>query len=236
MIELSTARHRAVLANGPQDLSRVQELRHLAFRGVPGSDTDRFDAEATQVLIEDRGGRVLATFRFAAFAEGSLAASYAAQFYDLAGFATLAGAKAEVGRLCLAPGTADPEILRLTWAALARLTLGQGVQHLFGCASFSGADPARHRAALAWLGQAATGPAACRPGPLNGKGVGLDGADPDPAGVPALLRFYLSLGGWVGDRAIVDPDLDTLHVFCALSLGNLPAPRARSLRALAAQV
>lgn len=234
MIEVTTARHRARLAVSAGDLARVQALRHLAFRGAEGCDADRFDAAAVQVLVEDHQGRALATFRLGRFdGDDDLARSYGAQFYDLTAFADQPGAKAEVGRLCLHPQARDPEILRLTWAALARLALGQGVQHLFGCASFAGADPLQHAAALAWLGQMAAGPAALRPTPRVSAMVPLKGAAPDPAGVPPLLRFYLGLGGWVADHAMIDADLDTLHVFCALNLAAIPGARARVLRALA---
>ncbi len=236
MIEVTTARHRARLAAGAQDLARVQTLRHLAFRGAQGCDADPFDSTAAQVLIEDRQGLALATFRFAHHDDGAdLSDSYAAQFYDLAGFAGQPGNKAEVGRLCLQPQERDPEILRLTWAALARLALGQGVQHLFGAASFAGADAGRHAAALAWLESSALGPDALRPKARLPAMIPLKGGNPDPAGLPALLRFYLSLGGWVADRAVIDPDLDTLHVFCAVNLATIPALRARVLRGLADQ-
>lgn len=236
MIEVTTARHRARLAASREDLARIQSLRHLAFRGAEGCDADRFDAAAAQILVENHNGQALATFRLGRFEDGcDLADSYGAQFYDLTAFAAQPGAKAEVGRLCLHPLARDPEILRLTWAALARLSLGQGVQHLFGCASFAGADPGRHAGALAWLGHTATGPLALRPVPRWPAMVPLGGPAPDPAGVPPLLRFYLNLGGWVADHAMLDPDLDTLHVFCALNLATIAGPRARVLRALADQ-
>jgi hypothetical protein len=41
------------------------------------------------------------------------------------------------------------------------------------------------------------------------------------------------MGGWVSDHAVLDPDLDTTHVFTALTIAAIPAPRTRALRALA---
>ena len=50
--------------------------------------------------------------------------------------------------------------------------------------------------------------------------------------MPPLLRSYLRMGGWVGDHAVVDGDLDTLHVFTGLEVGAIPAARVRRLRSL----
>jgi L-ornithine Nalpha-acyltransferase len=52
--------------------------------------------------------------------------------------------------------------------------------------------------------------------------------------MPPLLRTYLAMGGWVGDHAVVDRELGTLHVFTALEIRAIPEARARLLRGLAA--
>ena len=46
--------------------------------------------------------------------------------------------------------------------------------------------------------------------------------------MPPLLRSYLAMGGWVSDHAVVDRDLDTLHVFTGLEIGAIPPARARA--------
>jgi putative hemolysin len=48
-----------------------------------------------------------------------------------------------------------------------------------------------------------------------------------------LLRSYLSMGGWVSDHAVVDRNLNTLHVFTGLEIRSIPPARARILRAIA---
>ena len=50
------------------------------------------------------------------------------------------------------------------------------------------------------------------------------------AAMPPLLRSYLVMGGWVSDHAVVDRQLDTLHVFTGLEIGAIPAARQRLLR------
>jgi putative hemolysin len=53
------------------------------------------------------------------------------------------------------------------------------------------------------------------------------------AALPPLLRTYLGMGGWVSDHAVVDRELDTLHVFTCVEVDRIPAARAASLRAVA---
>jgi len=49
--------------------------------------------------------------------------------------------------------------------------------------------------------------------------------------MPPLLRTYLVMGGWVSDHAVVDPEMNTLHVFTGVEIGRVPKGRARVLRA-----
>jgi L-ornithine Nalpha-acyltransferase len=65
----------------------------------------------------------------------------------------------------------------------------------------------------------------------------LAGDTPDLAAamaqMPPLLRTYLAMGGWVSDHAVLDRDLDTLHVFTAVEIAAIPPARARALREIA---
>jgi putative hemolysin len=48
--------------------------------------------------------------------------------------------------------------------------------------------------------------------------------------MPPLLRSYLAMGGWVSDHAVIDSELNTLHVFTGVEIDRVPAGRARLLR------
>ncbi len=50
--------------------------------------------------------------------------------------------------------------------------------------------------------------------------------------IPPLLRTYLSMGGWVSDHAVIDRQMNTLHVFTGIEIQSIPAARKRLLRAL----
>jgi L-ornithine Nalpha-acyltransferase len=117
-----------------------------------------------------------------------------------------------------------------------------GVQFLFGCSSFDGADPQRHGAALALLANRHLAPLRWQPR-IKRAGVipyahTFRAVAPDPKAavraMPPLLRTYLLMGGWVSDHAVPDPDLDTLHVFTGLEIAAIPPARARLLREVAA--
>ncbi|NEY89127.1 GNAT family N-acetyltransferase [Tabrizicola oligotrophica] len=232
----------ARLAEGPADIARAQELRHLCFlaaRGLcrpGGRDADRFDAACRHVLIEGPGGQLLGCFRLQFLPAARITDSYSAQFYDLAPLTRFHGPVMELGRFCLHPAAQGPDLLRLAWAAITRLVDAERVGLMFGCTSFPGADPALHAEALAHLARNHAAPAGMAPR-QKAQAVALPDIPADPrralAAMPALLRTYLGMGGWVSDHAVIDPDLDTLHVFTAVEVARIPPARARALRALA---
>ena len=49
-------------------------------------------------------------------------------------------------------------------------------------------------------------------------------------GMPPLGRSYLVMGGWVSDHAVIDTELNTLHVFTGIEIKRVPPRRARLLR------
>lgn len=233
----------ARLADTSADVARAQELRHLCFlaeRGIcrpGGRDADAFDAACTHVLVEEQGGRLLGCFRLMFLDAGRIGESYSAQFYDLAPLGGLPGTLMELGRFCIHPAVTDPDVLRLSWAAITRLVDARDVRLMFGCTSFPGADANLHAAALAHLARAHAAPPGLGPRRLATGAVALPDLPADPrralAAMPPLLRSYLGLNGWVGDHAVADPDLDTLHIFTAVEVARIPPARARALRALA---
>lgn len=259
MLALSKGRYAARLAETPGDLCRAQELRHLAFiagRGVAadgarakageaGRDADAFDAPCAHVLIEETATKTLVCcFRLLPLAGGhQVGRSYSAQFYDLSALAGFPGPMAEVGRFCLHPDWHDPDILRLAWGALTRFVDATGTEMLFGCSSFPGSRAEPHLEAFALLKEAHLAPPRWRPG-VKAPQVfrfarSLRGRAPDLRrallAMPPLLRSYLLMGGWVSDHAVVDADLDTLHVFTGLEIRAIPPARARLLRGVAAE-
>ena len=237
MQPLLKGHYSARIAQGAAEVAAAQALRHLCFRGSPGLDADGFDPLCRHVLVHDRrDGALVCCCRVLPLASGAgIGGSYSAQFYDLAALAGFDRPMLELGRFCLHPDRHDPDILRIAWGALARLVDAGGVGMLFGCSSFPGTSAAPYRDAFAVLSARHQAPSAWAPRVKAAQVLPLAGAGPaDPRraalAMPPLLRTYLAMGGWVSDHAVVDHDLNTLHVFTGLEISAIPPARARALR------
>jgi putative hemolysin len=249
MLTILRGRYVARTTADPADVARAQALRWRAFRGRAGTggeegrDADAFDAVCTHVLVEEvPGGRLVACFRLMPVGGGErLGESYASQFYGLSGLAGYPGRMVEMGRFCMDPACHDPDVLRVAWGAMTRFVDENGVDLIFGCASFTGTDPEAYLDAFAMLRERHIAPRRWLPRVKAPRvfrfAQALRRFRPDPrralAAMPPLLRSYLLMGGWVSDHAVVDPDLGTLHVFTGLEIRNVPPSRAALLRGVA---
>lgn len=239
---LERGRYTARIAETGADLDAALALRRTCFgpgeRAGTGGAPDPVDSLCRHVLVRDRDGAVACSFRLRRFETGAgVSESYAARFYDLAPLAARSGPLIELGRFCIRPGVADPDVLRLAWAALTALVDRAGASMLFGCSSFPGTDPAPYAEGFALLADRHLAPETWRPGlcaartvPLMGRGAPGPGA---AGALPSLLRSYLGMGGRVSDHAVIDADLGTLHVFTGLEIAAIPPARARALRLMA---
>lgn len=218
-------------AETPSDRDAYLGLRSQRFRNGLASDEDDFDNQALHLLVEC-SGRLTAYCRLTVFSGGIPSGeSYTGLRYDLASLERLEVPKIELGRLCVVDGPSQSDSARLLWSAITRISDMHGAAMLFGCSSFSGAEVSRHAPALAYLSQRHLGPCHLRPGRISPEAMALPQVPPSPKGLPALMRSYLAMGGWVGDHAVLDHDLNTLHVFTGLETASVPATRARTLRA-----
>lgn len=229
----------ARLARGQGDMDRVMDFRRAAFPRAAAVEEDDQDGLSAHVMVEGEAGLV-GYFRVMLFGWGAgLEQGYAARFYDVGPLAGYARPIAEMGRFCVAPGGVHPDVLRLAWGAMTRIVDEGQAGLLVGCSSFRGAGWERHRAGLSLLADEFVGPREHLPGQKAAEVVDLRLAGPVTdrraalAGLPPLLRTYLGMGGWVSDHAVVDRDLDTLHVFTCVEVDRVPAARAARLRAVA---
>ncbi|NNE88455.1 MAG: GNAT family N-acetyltransferase [Silicimonas sp.] len=243
------ARYIARMTTSPADLHAAQALRHASFiegtGALPrtgGLDVDAFDAICQHVLVEERAtARLVATFRLLPLTSGAeIGRSYAAQYYDLEALRAYDKPMVEMGRFCIAGDVKDPDVLRAAWGAMTKYVDREGVGMLFGCSSFQGTEPQAYADAFAMLKERHIAPKRWLP-QIKAPNVFRfakalrQRADRAQAlrTMPPLLRSYLTMGGWVSDHAVVDPDLNTLHVFTGLEIGSIPPARARALRAVA---
>lgn len=235
-------RYSTRFAENEADIESAQALRFKTFRGGgEGLDTDAFDQICKHILVEETdSGHLVCTFRLLPLANGSeIEKSYSAQFYELSSLHDIEGMIVEMGRFCIDPDYKDPDILRVAWSAMTRYVDENDVELLFGCSSFSGTDSEEYIDAFALLKERYLAPKRRLPkikapkvfrfaAKLKLKKPNLKLAQ---RRMPPLLRTYLVMGGWVSDHAVVDNDMNTLHVFTGLEIKGIPANRKRLLRA-----
>ena len=248
MIKLMGGRYKARLADTADEIRSCQRLRFLAFRSARGlgSDTglgldqDEFDVHCRHFMVEDtRSSDLVCAFRMMPLNNGTeISRSYSAKYYDLKSLRDYPGKMVEMGRFCMHPDVKDPSVIRIAWSAMTKFVEDEKVELLFGCSSFHGTDAdqymdafallkAKHLAPARWL------PRVKAPNVFNfARLIGLRRPNMKLAigRMPPLLRTYLVMGGWVSDHAVIDKDLNTLHVFTGVEIARVPAKRARILR------
>ncbi len=240
MTLLAKGRYTADRAQGAADLEAAQSLRALCFGLRQSRDIDDFDDRTTHILVRDRdSGTLVCCFRLLALHGADLPQSYAAQFYELSALHSYEGLMMELGRFCVHPDWRDADILRVAWAAMTDFVDANDVQMLFGCSSFAGVETAQYLDAFAMLKARHLAPTRWLPrvkAPNVFRFAARLRRKPDAKKamlrMPPLLRTYLMMGGWVSDHAVVDTQMNTLHVFTGLEIGAIPASRKRLLRAL----
>ena len=232
-VPFQSAGHGVRMAQDAKDLAACQALRHMCFFGTAGRDEDAHDAVCDHLMIAGPEGLV-GTCRLRVLDAATLEGCYTAESYDLARLKGYPAPLLELGRFCIAEGAREADAIRLAWGMLARIVDARGIGLVFGCASFPGLAQRdagfsvlarRHRAPQHWAPQVR----AAEIVPL------VDAGHDTRAGlreIPALLRSYLGLGGWVSDHAVIDRRMQTLHVLTAVEIARVPEGRARALRAV----
>lgn len=234
-------KYQARFAKNNADMQAVQALRGRVFRGG-GLDSDKFDPQCQHMMISDsHSGQLVCVFRIQPFANGAeIKQSYAAQYYELSALQDYPGKLVEMGRFCIDPAFNDPDILRVAWGEMTRHVDENNVQMLFGCSSFHGIEAEHYMDAFALLKERHLAPKRWLPR-VKAPDVftfarNLARIKPNLKAarkkMPPLLHTYLLMGGWVSDHAVVDNDLNTLHVFTGLEIAAIPAARKRLLRAM----
>ncbi|MGJ8617451.1 MAG: GNAT family N-acetyltransferase [Sulfitobacter sp.] len=240
MKTLVKGKYTAQQATGPEDIEDARALRARCFGGDQMDDANGYDGRSIHILIKDvRSNMVVCCYRLFCLLGADLDRSYAAQFYDLLALRNYPGLMIELSRFCVHPEWHDPDIVRVAWAAMTDLVDAHDVKMLFGCASFVGVEATAHLDAFALLKARHLAPECWSPGvkapdvykfadrvqrkPDTRKAMGV---------MPPLLRSYLLMGGWVSDHAVIDAQMNTLHVFTGLEVEMIPAGRKRLLRAL----
>ena len=222
-------RYRIEFGQSEANRLKAQKFRQEIFRDSKiGLDEDKFDLLSDHCLIFDKksNDKLVLVFRSRIFSSmEDILCSYSAQHYDLTKLSSLHLKPMEIGRLCIDKHASDPFLLLVAFKYLRSLVSSRRVEFIFGCSSFAGSDNPRHLAALNSLEK---NQFASSKFPIKKKSSSILGIKKKYIAakenkrarnfLPPLLKFYLSLGGRISDHAVIDKDLDTLHVFTYVDL------------------
>jgi len=223
------------LATSEADLLAAERLRYRVFVEELGGDgplvdhanrfeRDEFDAVNDHLILVDPS-RDVARYDHVVGVYRLLRSDQAAKFgrfycdseYDLTTLRNSGRRLLELGRSCVDNDYRGGTGMFLLWNALADYVLTHGVEILFGVASFHGTDVGALRAPLSWLHHHHLAPAELRVTSRAYQSLDLVPAnrlDRRTAMVemPALIKAYLRLGGFVGDGAFIDHEFNTTDV------------------------
>jgi putative hemolysin len=223
------------IANRPEDIAAAQELRYRVFfeeMGAPAvgeiartkRDFDMFDQVCDHLLVVehqlDGSYLVVGTYRLLRRdAMKAVGRFYTDGEYDISLIKNYSGEIMEVGRSCVASEYRNRAVLQLLWRGIGAYVAKFEIKLLFGCASFHGIDPKAHSLPLSYLHHYHLAPPELRARALPDRYVEMNLMPKDQIDVkkafsmlPALIKGYLRLNGYVGAGAVVDPEYNTTDV------------------------
>ena len=249
-MDLDHAHLTLALAEKEEDLLAAERLRYEVFVEELGGDgalvdhegrfeRDRFDPVFDHlVLIDETRDRsaldhVVGVYRV--LPSGRSDRYYSEDEYDLAPLIRTGRRLLELGRTCVRDGYRNGVALHLLWSGLADYVRARDIEVLFGVASLHGTDVDALAEPLSLLYDRHLAPPELRVRAQESVYQPMDLVPPDRIDrvtamrkVPALIKSYLKLGGFVGDGAFVDHDFNTTDVCLVIDIDRMnPASRAR---------
>ncbi|MFP4238185.1 MAG: GNAT family N-acetyltransferase [Rhodosalinus sp.] len=241
------------LAEDEADRLAAQRLRYAVFveeLGAAGAmvdhaarlERDRFDAFADHLILVDPArdaaalDHVVGVYRLMRSDQAQAAGQfYGADEYDLRPLLASGRSLLELGRSCVHPDYRGGAAMFHLWTALADYVEARGIEILFGVASFHGTDPQALAEPLSLLHHRHLAPPELR---VRSRAFTPMDLMPEAAidrrramlKVPALIKAYLRLGGFVGEGAFVDHAFNTTDVCLVMDTARLNARQAAIYR------
>jgi putative hemolysin len=235
MVRIDAGRFTVRLAESEADVAAAQRLRYKVFVEEMGAEAspearaerrerDAFDPYFDHLLLIDNEAAaedsVAGVYRLMT---GSMARRgigfYGAGEYDLSALARTGRETLELGRSCVDAKHRGGAGMHLLWTGLGQYVSERGVEIMFGVASFHGADPAPLAQPLSYLHHHHRAPEDLRVRALPEHFVRMDILPRESVSkieamkrIPALIKAYLRLGGFVGEGAFVDRQFNTVDV------------------------
>ncbi len=234
MSEIKAGSLEVFVAGRSEDIIASQKLRYKVFfeeMGAPLTDAllktkldvDAFDDVCDHLLVVDHqaeGYKVVGTYRLLR-REGmkKIGRFYTDGEYDIGKIREFPGEILEVGRSCVDAQYRNRAVMQLLWRGIGEYVARFNVALMFGCASFHGTDPDAHAMALSYLHHYHLAPEDLCPRALKERYVEMNRLPKEAvdakrafASLPALIKGYLRLSGYIGAGAVIDPEYNTTDV------------------------
>lgn len=232
------------VASTPSEIQAAQRLRYQVFvEELGGSgpmvdhdaglEMDRYDAFFDHLMLLDHrradADKVVGVYRVMG-QEGARRAGqfYSEDEYDLLALRASGRRLLELGRSCVHADYRGGTAMMHLWNGLADYIARHRVDVMFGVASFHGLDPEPLSGPLSLLHHRHLAPADIRPkaraeGYLSMDRIGRDALDRPAAirAMPALIKAYLRLGGFVGEGAYVDRAFNCIDVCLVMDVARM---------------
>ncbi len=232
------------LAQGDEDLHRIQRLRYDVFVSELGADgamvdhdqrieADRFDPYFDHLMVEDEtSGQVVGVYRLMQRDKAAqIGGFYTETEFELTPLLRSGRNLLELGRSCLHRDYRGGAAMYHLWRGLAAYVLEHDIEIMFGTASFHGTDIATLAEPLSLLHHRHLAPENLRVRSTNFEPMDVIAEDAidrrrGMLAVPPLIKSYLRLGGFVGDGAYVDHAFNTVDVCLVMDTHKMNAAQA----------
>ncbi|MCH2094704.1 MAG: GNAT family N-acetyltransferase [Rhodobacteraceae bacterium] len=231
----------ARLATSADEIEAAQRLRYQVFVEELGGagdlidhekrlEQDRFDPFFDHLLLYDvsrENDPVVGVYRLLRGDKAEeVGQFYSEDEYDLTILRASGRKLLELGRSCLHADYRGSMAMFHLWNALARYVFDNGIEVLFGVASFHGTDANLLAQPLSHLNDRHLAPVDLRVRARAYQPMTLVPADKIDRRravleTPALIKAYLKLGGFVGDGAFVDHRFNTTDVCLVLDTARM---------------
>ncbi|MDX1742884.1 MAG: GNAT family N-acyltransferase [Ruegeria sp.] len=235
------------LAETKAELRAAQRLRYDVFvrelggggemvDHAAGLEQDKFDPYFDHMLaIDNLTGKVIGVYRLlSGECAAKLGQFYSEDEYDLTVLKQSGRKLLELGRSCLHPDYRGGTAMYHLWNGLAAYVNEREIEVLFGVASFHGTDVQKLAQPLSMLHHNHLAPQDLRvraqpelfesmnlvaPQDLDRRAAMVQ--------VPALIKAYLRLGGFVGEGAFIDHSFNTTDVCLILDTARMNSRQRR---------
>jgi L-ornithine Nalpha-acyltransferase len=233
------------VAETPTEVIAAQELRYFVFCHEMGAnlssqahatkrDSDAFDAVCDHLLVRyhetpDAEPRIVGTYRLLRDTKREgIGRYYSESEYDVSCFIHTDKQVLELGRSCTHPEFRHKVAMQLLWRGIGEYVMHYGIELMFGCASFAGAEVETHAEALSYLHHFHLAPPEIRPRTLESMYVSMNLNPKETldvrrnfAKLPVLIKGYLRLGGVVGDGAFLDHAFNTTDILIVVQTSQV---------------